>query len=103
MDAKKQDVFEARVMVGEMLKLQREALELTKAEITRKVGNRNINFVCKLEKGEAIIPIAKFMDFMDAYQLPNEKMKVIFQQLYPDTWQLLYALCWMISKMHGRG
>lgn len=88
------------VIIGELLKRQRESLQLSQREIGDKVGYRNYNFISMLENGIHNLPIAKIPGIVKAYKLEPVFMGVFVKYLYPEIWEVFRTLRQELATQH---
>lgn len=77
--------FYRRMIVGPLIKKQREDLDLTQNDVGLALGYRYGNFVGMIEKGNSPFPLDKAIAFADVLEIPRHKMiEAAISELYPD-------------------
>ncbi len=87
----------AGIVVGDLLKRQRELKNITQLNIANKMGYKNVNFVSQIELSRSQLPILKIPDITAAYQFDPAFSLVFLKFLYPDYW-VLFAKLMAVSK-----
>lgn len=72
-----------------VLRSQRDSLNISQREIAKKLGYRNANYVSMLETGNSRIPVFKIPAIVEAYRLPKSYIAVMIRELYPDHWDFI--------------
>lgn len=73
------------VIVGTLLRNQRERLGLTQVDIAARLGYRYGNFIGMVEKGTALFPIQKIKEYADAYELDHfDLTRAVCREFFPD-------------------
>jgi len=72
--------------IGELLKRQRETLNLSPTEISARLHYPSPNLVTMLEAGTCNIPLSKVDDVAKAYQLGSDFTLVLMKYLHPEVW-----------------
>lgn len=91
-DKKPQDSTEKKSgisLIGELLKRQRESLELSQKDIGDRLNYPYFNFISMLESGRSKVPLARVSDIVKAYELPTEFILILTKELHPETWSLI--------------
>ncbi len=81
-----------RVLIGEMLRRQRESLDISQRQIGERSGIDNFNFISMIESGINTVPFARIPEFVSAYELDPVFVGVLVKFLYPDTWAAVCAI-----------
>lgn len=88
------------VVIGKILKANREANGDTQLNIATKLGYRNVNFIYLIEQGRANIPVSKILDIVSAYSVDRHFGLAIVKHLHPDIWTLFKAMAkWSHKEM----
>jgi transcriptional regulator with XRE-family HTH domain len=90
MEAKHSEIGASKL--GELLKRQRHALNLSQRDIARKLHYRHFNFICMIENGTSQIPFSRIPDIVTAYELPPTFLLIIIRERYPDAWRVMSAI-----------
>lgn len=75
-------------LVGELLKRQREFLNLSQKEISDKLNYKYMNFISMIENGACKIPLARIPDVSEAYGFAPEMMMALLKAIHPETWDV---------------
>lgn len=78
--------------VGQMLKECRRKINCSQKDIADRLGYFNFNFMSMIEKGRTGIPANRFMDFMNAYEVPPESRFALYKTCYPQHWEVVEQL-----------
>ncbi|MBI9078243.1 MAG: helix-turn-helix transcriptional regulator [Pseudodesulfovibrio sp.] len=79
--------------IGIYLSIVRRRKGLTQEKIAKRLGHSGPNFVSRVEKGKAVIPIGKIGEFSKAYKLPVAPFgRLILSRIYPEAYETLIAI-----------
>jgi transcriptional regulator with XRE-family HTH domain len=76
-------------LIGELLKRQREFLNLSQKDIGDRLNYRYFNFISMIENGTTKIPLNRVPDVVKAYELAPEFMMIFTRALHPETWNVI--------------
>ena len=94
-DEKLQESIEKRgniSLIGELLKRQREFLDLSQKDISNILDYQYMNFISMIENGACKIPLKRIPDIAKAYSLPPEFTMILTKELHPETWAVICAI-----------
>ncbi len=74
------------LLIGELLKRQREVMGLSQQEIGSQAGYPRGNLVGMIEGGRCVIPLSKVSQFTAAYCFHPEFSLVLIKYLHPGVW-----------------
>ena len=78
--------------VGALLRHRREELNISQRQVANLMGYRNINFISMIEHGRSNPPLGRLTDICKVYQLPLDFLSVMVKGIYPDCWNILFAI-----------
>lgn len=82
--------------VGIYLSVVRKRKGLTQETVARKLGHTSSNFVSRVEKGKAPIPVRKIAAFAEAYGIASVSFgRLVLASMHPEA----YATFLMLLKM----
>ena len=71
--------------IGIFLSMTRKKNGLAQKDVAKVLGHGSQNFVSRIEKGKAIVPIGKIRDFADAYHLPFFPFgRLVLSSMHPE-------------------
>jgi transcriptional regulator with XRE-family HTH domain len=85
--------------VGQTLKEYRCKLGCSQKNVADRLGYLNCNFMSMIEKGRTGIPANRFIDFMNAYEVPPEMRLVLYRSCFPLHWEALIHLPGVSMKL----
>ena len=78
--------------IGTQLRNFRTNARLSQRDIAERLNYFNINFMSMIEKDHSGIPANRFVDFMDAYEVPHESRLKLYASCYSVHWETLRQL-----------
>ena len=78
-------------LIGELLRRQREFLDLSQKDIGDKLNYRYFNFISMIEGGACKIPANRIFDLTEAYKLDPELALTFIRILHPEIWDMMKA------------
>ncbi len=78
-----------QIIIGSILKEQRESQGLSQADIAAALDYKNYNYISMLENGRSNIPVKRAMDILRAYRLDDSVAAVFIKYLLPAVWEVL--------------
>jgi transcriptional regulator with XRE-family HTH domain len=78
--------------IGTQLRNFRDDAHLSQRDIARRLKYFNISSMSQIEKDRIKIPAHRFIDFMNAYEVPHESRLKIFARCYSAHWEVLKQL-----------
>jgi hypothetical protein len=78
--------------IGTQLRNFRTNARLSQRDIAERLKYFNINFMSMIEKDHSGIPANRFVDFMDAYEVPHESRLKLYARCYSVHWETLRQL-----------
>ncbi len=76
-------------LVGELLKRQREHLDLSQKDIGDRLNYRYFNFISRIENGGCKIPLNGVADVAKAYGFDSSFILIFIKHLHPDIWEVV--------------
>lgn len=84
--------------VGIYLSVVRKRRGLTQEAVARKLGHTSSNFVSRVEKGKAAIPVGKIAAFAEAYGISSVSFgRLVLVAMHPETYETFL----MLLKLDG--
>lgn len=77
---------------GAQLRHFRAKANLSQRDVGERLGYFNVNFMSMIEKDRSGIPANRFIDFMDAYEVPHESRLELYAHCYSVHWETLQQL-----------
>lgn len=77
---------------GAQLRNSRTVAKLSQRHIADRLGYLNVNFMSMIEKDRSGIPADRFVDFMEAYEIPQNMRLDLFARCYSVHWEALKHL-----------
>lgn len=78
--------------IGAQLQHYRATAKLSQRHVADRLGYLNVNFMCMIEKNRSGIPADRFVDFMEAYEVPQNIRLDLFARCYSVHWEALKQL-----------
>jgi transcriptional regulator with XRE-family HTH domain len=83
--------YEKAKLIGAVLKIQREKINISQKEIADRLSYRNANFISMIETNKSTVPLTRINDFVEAYEMPKEFGLVLLKYLYPECYQAIFS------------
>jgi transcriptional regulator with XRE-family HTH domain len=78
--------------IGTLLRNFRDDAHLSQRGIAKRLKIINISTMSQIEKDRLKIPAHRFIDFMNAYEVPHESRLKLFARCYSAHWDALKQL-----------
>jgi transcriptional regulator with XRE-family HTH domain len=78
--------------IGTLLRNFRDDAHLSQRDIAKRLKCNNICSMSQVEKDRIKIPAHRFIDFMNAYEVPHEARLKLFARCYSAHWEALKQL-----------
>lgn len=78
--------------IGTQLRYYRIKGNLSQRHVADELGYLNVNFMSMIEKNRSGIPADRFIDFMEAYEVPQNMRLDLFARCYSVHWEALKHL-----------
>jgi transcriptional regulator with XRE-family HTH domain len=78
-----------QIIVGNILKEQRESQGLSQIDVAMELGYKNYNYISMLENGRSNIPVKRVMDIVRAYKFEDSVIPVFIKKLLPNVWEII--------------
>jgi transcriptional regulator with XRE-family HTH domain len=78
-----------QIIIGNILKEQRESQGLSQIDIAHELGYKNYNYISMLENGRSNIPVKRVIDILKAYKFDDSVGPVFIKKLLPNVWEII--------------
>lgn len=78
-----------QIIVGNILKEQRESQGLSQIDVAMELGYKNYNYISMLENGRSNIPAKRIMDIIRVYKFEDSVIPVFIKKLLPNVWEVM--------------